>query len=410
MNRRELLRSAVSTSVVSALPSLAFAEASGTGREVWVGHLDRMARPVLEALAAGRLRATMPIEAHAAMAATRPLTTHLEAFGRLLSGMAPWLELQAAPEGELHARYLALVHRAMASALDPTSPDRMAFDADRQNLVDAAFLGLAVLRAPRVLNADLDPKVKRWLVAALTRTRALEPSYNNWLLFSACVEAALSALGAPWDAMRVDFALRKHMDWYVGDGTYGDGLEFHWDYYNSFVIHPMLQAILEQVAESRSEWKAIRPKVRERATRFAQVQERMIAVDGTYPVVGRSICYRCGAFHGLADAALRQALPRELPPAQVRCALAAVIARTLSPPGTFDANGWLRIGLAGHQPALGEPYISTGSLYLAANAFLPLGLPAAHPFWSAPDVPWTARRVWAGEDVPADHAFHSDPK
>ncbi len=282
MNRRELLRSAVSTSVVSALPSLAFAEASGTGREVWVGHLDRMARPVLEALAAGRLRATMPIEAHAAMAATRPLTTHLEAFGRLLSGMAPWLELQAAPEGELHARYLALVHRAMASALDPTSPDRMAFDADRQNLVDAAFLGLAVLRAPRVLNADLDPKVKRWLVAALTRTRALEPSYNNWLLFSACVEAALSALGAPWDAMRVDFALRKHMDWYVGDGTYGDGLEFHWDYYNSFVIHPMLQAILEQVAESRS-------RVEGHSAEGAGARDALCAGAGTHDRRGRNL-------------------------------------------------------------------------------------------------------------------------
>ena len=82
-----------------------------------------------------------------------------------------------------------------------------------------------------------------------------------------------------------------------------------------------------------------------------------------------------------------------------------MITRTLSPPGTYDENGWLRIGLAGHQPSLGETYISTGSLYLCANAFLPLGLPAADRFWAAPDAPWTARKVWGGDNFAADHAM-----
>lgn len=35
-------------------------------------------------------------------------------------------------------------------------------------------------------------------------------------------------------------------------------------------------------------------------------------------------------------------------------------------------------------PHLGESYISTGSLYLASTVLLPLGLPPADPFWSAP--------------------------
>jgi hypothetical protein len=87
------------------------------------------------------------------------------------------------------------------------------------------------------------------------------------------------------------------------------------------------------------------------------------------------------------------------------CAIAAIIQRTLGANGTFDAAGWLQIGLAGHQPALGEPYISTGSLYLAACVFLPLGLPASDPFWSGPSLPWTSQRIWSGEDVKADHAI-----
>jgi hypothetical protein len=398
MKRRDLLRSAIALPLATTLPTLA-QSAPATNRAFWLTHLHRVADPVLEALAAGRLRATMPIEAHPAAAASRPKTTHLEAFGRLLSGIAPWLDL---PEA---ANSAALTRQALANALDPKSPDHLQFDIDNQNLVDAAFLALAVLRAPRALNSALKPDLKAQLIAALQSTRVLEPGFNNWLLFAACIEAALSALGAQWDEMRVDYALREHMAWYVGDGTYGDGPHFHSDYYNSYVIHPFLLAVLDQVGQHKADWKSFAPIARERATRYAAVQERMIAPDGSYPVLGRSITYRCGAFHQLADTALRGTLPSTVSPAQARCALAAVIARTLIPAGTFDAKGWLQIGLAGHQPALGETYISTGSLYLCANAFLPLGLPADDPFWSTPGTSWTSQKVWSGANLPNDHAI-----
>jgi len=402
MQRRDLLRSAIAAPFALSLPAQ-LPTTPSTNRAFWFTHLDRVAKPVLEALAQGKLRASMPIEAPAAMQKSRAHTTHLEAFGRLLSGIAPWLELANAPEAE-QPRFIDLTHQALANALDPKSPDALEFTADSQNLVDAAFLALAILRAPRVLNSALDPTVRARLAAALVSTRVHKPSFSNWLLFSACIEAALSALGQPWDQMRVDYALREHMAWYVGDGVYGDGPHFHADFYDSFVIHPFLLAILDTVGSARGDWKAFHPQEQARAIRYAAIQERMIAPDGSYPVLGRSITYRCGAFHLLADAALRHALPTAVSSAQTRCALAAVIDRTLTPPGTYDKNGWLQIGLAGHQPSLGESYISTGSLYLCANAFLPLGLPAADPFWSAPDAPWTAKKVWSGADLPNDHA------
>ena len=398
MKRRDLLRSALALPLATSLPPLA-QSAPSTNRAFWLSQLHRVANPLLEALAAGRLRATMPIEAHPSMAVSRPRTTHLEALGRLLSGIAPWLEL---PES---AKYASQTQQALTNALDPKSPDHLDFNVNNQNLVDAAFLALAILRAPKVLNATLDPTTKGRLVAALQSTRIVEAGFNNWLLFAAGVEAALFALGAPWDPMRVDFALREHMAWYLGDGTYGDGPHFHADYYDSYVIHPFLLAILDAVGGHKPDWLAFKTQAHERATRYAAIQERMIALDGSYPVLGRSITYRCGAFHALADTALRHALPDPVTPAQTRCALAAVIARTLSPAGTFDAKGWLQIGLAGHQPALGETYISTGSLYLCANAFLPLGLPANDPFWATPDAPYTSQKAWAGTNLPADHAI-----
>ena len=117
------------------------------------------------------------------------------------------------------------------------------------------------------------------------------------------------------------------------------------------------------------------------------------------------MAYRAGAFRHLANAALLRELPTTLSPAQVRGALTAVLHRTLDAPGTFDANGWLTIGLSGHQPGLGETYISTGSLYLTTTALLPLGLSTKDPFWALPPVDWTSRQVWAGKDLPSDHAL-----
>jgi hypothetical protein len=75
-------------------------------------------------------------------------------------------------------------------------------------------------------------------------------------------------------------------------------------------------------------------------------------------------------------------------------------------PGTFDENGWLQVGFYGHQPAMGDSYISTGSLYLCCAGFTSLGLPPDDAFWSGTAAKWTAQKIWAGENVPGDHALH----
>jgi hypothetical protein len=374
-------------------------------REYWVTVAQRLAEPVLTNLAAGTLRVRMPVEE--AEGAGRRSVSHLEAIGRLLSGIAPWLELpaEATAEGRLRARFADLARRAIGAAVDPSSPDALNFTEDRQPLVDAAFLAQGLLRAPRALREGLDSPVRARLVRALESTRAIVPGFNNWLLFSATVEAGLFALGAPWDRVRVDYALRQHGQWYKGDGTYGDGPAFHWDYYNSFVIHPMLLDVLAAVGGESDAWKAMREPALRRAQRYAAIQERLISPEGTFPALGRSIAYRFGAFHLLAQMALRRELPAEVAPAQVRGALTAVIRRSMEAPGTFDEGGWLRIGFAGHQPGVGERYISTGSLYLCAAGLLPLGLPASDRFWSDPPQPWTGQRAWSGQAFPIDHAL-----
>ena len=116
----------------------------------------------------------------------------------------------------------------------------MNFSTGQQPIVDAAFLALAVLRAPTELWLKLDAVTQRNLVEALQATRVILPGYSNWLMFSAIIETALALMGVWWDRTRIDYAVRSVEGWYEGDGTYGDGPTFHWDYYNSFVIQPML--------------------------------------------------------------------------------------------------------------------------------------------------------------------------
>jgi hypothetical protein len=409
MNRREFL-AATGTAGLGPLAAREAGEpqastASPVPREYWVGVMRRLADPVLNNLANGTLRARMPVEQ--AAGANRRNVTHLEALGRLIAGLAPWIELapDGTPEGRVRGEYAELARRAIARAVDPSSPDFLNFTRERQPLVDAAFLAQGVLRARRVLQEALDPKTKRDLVSALESTRAIAPPFNNWLLFSATVEAALARLGATWDRMRVDYALRQHDQWYKGDGAYGDGPAFHWDYYNSFVIQPMLIDVLDVCKDEMAAWKDMATRVEQRARRYAAVLERLVAPDGTFPAIGRSLAYRCGAFHLLAHMALRRALPEGVSPAQVRGALAAVIQRSMDAPGTFDAAGWLQIGFCGHQPGIGESYISTGSLYLCAVGFLPLGLAATDEFWASPAQPWTSVRAWAGQPFPIDRAL-----
>jgi len=372
-------------------------------REYSLQVLDRVARPVMRSLAEGKLRAQMPLGPGEE---SRRDCTHLEAFGRTLCGIAPWLALgeENSPEGKLRAQYAEWSVKALVNATDPQSPDRMNFSRGGQPLVDAAFLSLALLRAPKQLWEPLTAAQREHLIHCLRETRPIKPGENNWLLFSALVESALWKFSDQVELARIERALEKHEEWYVGDGTYGDGPQYHWDYYNSFVIQPALIAVLEVCREKKSPLAAALPKILAQAQRYAEVQERLISPEGTFPVIGRSSSYRFGAFQTLSLMALRRELPASVPPAAARGAMTAVVRRMIEAPGTFDEKGWLHVGVVGNQPAVREKYISTGSLYLCLNGLLHLGLPADDPFWTAPAAAWTQKRLWAGENVPADHA------
>jgi hypothetical protein len=418
-NRREFFKSVAAAGVLgtvgASLPRSASAQTStapadgAADRRYWISILDKLARPILVNLSRRQLKQNMPVEA--ANPTDRRRYTHLEALGRLLAGIAPWLELPAPDGDEAQKELIELARLSLDAATDPQSPDFMNFKSNGQPLVDAAFLAQGILRAPRTLWETLPPRVQEQIKAALKSSRAIRtPTDSNWVMFAATVEAALLAMGEPTVEDRLEGSLRRMFGWYKGDGAYGDGEYFHFDYYNSFVIQPMLLDVLAVLRRKDPRFDAAHAIELRRARRYAEVQERLIAPDGTFPALGRSITYRFGALQSLAQIALMRELPEGVKPAQVRGAMTAVIRRMMEAPGTFDANGWLRPGFCGHQPALAEGYISTGSLYLCSFGLLPLGLPATDAFWSDAPAPWTSQRIWSGESLPADHAITDGQK
>src|SRR5256886_16198874 len=105
-------------------------------------------------LAEGRLRQRMPVDIAPAGNPERLDYTHLEAVGRLLTGIAPWLELggDASPEGEQRQRNADLAGRVLRFSTDPRSPDFLNFARGRQPLVDLGVPAPRLLRAPRELG------------------------------------------------------------------------------------------------------------------------------------------------------------------------------------------------------------------------------------------------------------------
>lgn len=381
-------------------------------RELWVKWLVKISDPVLSNIAQGTLRKNMPCEADPSMK-DRMQVTHLEAFGRTICGVAPWLELGPGktPEGKLREKYIKLAQKGIKNAVDPQSPDFLNFNKGAQPLVDTAHFAQGLCRARTQLWENLDETTKAQVIDALKSSRKIKPLESNWLLFATMIEAALLDFTGECDKERLMRGVDRFMnDWYMGDGHYGDGPEFHMDYYNSFVIHPMLLDSLEIMKKHDMPEASCLAEETRRFTRYARQLELMISPEGTYPAIGRSLAYRFGAFQVLSQAALLDILPKEITPAQVRSALTKVISRQLKSPENFDKNGWLRLGFAGSQKSIANYYTSTGSLYLCTVVFLPLGLPETHEFWTAPSQKWTTWKLWDGEDVKSDYPLPAAKK
>ena len=425
MKRRDFLKTSATIGVTSGVAAAAgsasvFAadavtpmQSAAGDRKLWTDTLVKIAQPVLSNLAAGTLQRNWPMEYSPTWDGRNKKCAYLEACGRLSMGLAPWLALggDATPEGKQREQLASQLRAGIAHAVNPQSADYMLWRETSQTLVDAAYLAQAFLRAPEALWYPLDLVTRQRVLAECRALRRVNTFNSNWLLFMAMVEVFLDWADDSADQYRITTALNMIESWYVGDGWYSDGPQLHVDYYNSFVIHPMLVDVLDTqrvIAERKKQsTKAIQERydrALKRMRRYAEFLERMISPEGTYPAFGRSITYRTAIFQALGHCAVLHQLPDEITPGQVRAGLTAVIHRMFAAPGVFDGQGWLTLGFAGHQPNIADYYSNAGSMYICSLGFNALGLPADDAFWTAPAEDWTAKKAWAGQPFKKDYA------
>src|SRR5512140_557567 len=109
-DRRSFLQSVTALAAAQSSP----AQSAEPDRAYWLRILEKLAGPVLRNLSAGTLRQNMPVET-VGDRADRAQYTHLEAIGRLLAGVAPWLEATLDPgsERDLQQRYRDLARAAL---------------------------------------------------------------------------------------------------------------------------------------------------------------------------------------------------------------------------------------------------------------------------------------------------------
>lgn len=389
-------------------------QAQQSDREYWCSLAYKMAEPVLSNMSRGELQKNMQLELSPSFDNRDKRVAYMECFGRLMAGIAPWLALpdDDTVEGKQRKQLREWALASYKNAVDPSSPDCLVWHGHGQLMVDAAYVAESFIRAYDALWKPLDETTKQRYIENFQGVRAIDPPYTNWILFSSTIESFLAKVGAQYDQYRVNSTIRKVEEWYVGDGWYADGPVFAFDYYSSYVFHPMyletLQNMVDAKANTRIDYKAYRDRELKRAQKFSIVLERFISPEGTFPVIGRSTPYRLAAMQPLALMAWRKQLPSDLSEGQVRAALTKVMHRMYDTQNNFNEGGYLTIGFCGSQPNTADWYTNNGSLYMTTLAFMPLGLPATDSFWTAAAEPWTQVKAWGGKDFPKDHQWRDE--
>ena len=414
-----IYRSIMMTLVLALVPFMGISAkkkvAQQSDRQYWCALAYKMAQPVLENMAKGELQKNMQTEFSPSFDNRNKKVLYMECFGRLMAGVAPWLTLpdDATAEGKQRKQLREWALASYKNAVDPQNPDYLCWGIGGQNLVDAAYIAESFLRAYDTLWKPLDEVTKKRYLAEFAKLRHIDPPYTNWLLFSSTIESFMAKAGGDFDEYRVNSACRKVEEWYVGDGWYADGPVFAFDYYSSYVFHPMyletLQAMVDAKVNSRLDYQKYYDRELKRCQKYSIILERFISPEGTFPAFGRSIPYRMATMQPLALMAWYQKLPKDLSNGQVRAALTKVLHRMFDQENNFNEKGYLSIGFCGNgQKNVADWYTNNGSLYMTTLAFMPLGLPADHPFWTDAAQPWTQVKAWNNQQFPKDHQWKDD--
>ena len=94
-------------------------------RRYWLELIDKIAAPVLENMSRATLHQKMPIEVGPIWDNRDKRVAYMEAFGRLIAGVAPFVSLpdDSSPEGKIRHRMREQLIASIKNGFDPASPD-----------------------------------------------------------------------------------------------------------------------------------------------------------------------------------------------------------------------------------------------------------------------------------------------
>lgn len=135
----------------------AFETTGAKDRMYWVQLLDKIASPILSNMSKGELRKNMPMDYSPTWDNRNKEVAYMEAIGRLIVGIAPFVSLpdDDTEEGRIRKKMRNQIHASLTHAVDPESPDYLYWGSPKvaQPLVDAAFSPGIVTRACCAMGA-----------------------------------------------------------------------------------------------------------------------------------------------------------------------------------------------------------------------------------------------------------------
>ncbi|MCI9868241.1 DUF2264 domain-containing protein [Rhizobium skierniewicense] len=297
----------------------------------------------------------------------------LEGFARPLWGIVP---LAA---GGYDFPHWDLYRRGLANGTNPHHDEYWGDVSDRnQRLVELAAIGFALALVPQHIWEPLSESDKQVVADYLLAAREREFVDNNWKFFRVLIDLGLTRVGVTFDTSKTDAYLDELEAFDIGDGWYRDGPVRRVDHYVPFAMH-FYGLIYSVLATGDDERKA---RLLQRSRSFAADMRHWYGPDGASLAFGRSQTYRfaAGGFWGALAFANLEALPWS----QLKGYYMRHI-RWWSKLPICDRDGVLSIGYGYPNLLMSESYNSPCSPYWALKFFLPLALPADHPFWTAPE-------------------------
>lgn len=295
----------------------------------------------------------------------------LEGFARPLWGLTP---LAA---GGADFDYWEYYRQGLANGTDPEHPEYWGeVNSTDQRMVELAAIGFTLRLLPHLVWEPLPQKAKDNLAAYLKHARQFNYADNNWKFFRVLVDLGLEECGVDFDSSLTEKYLEELDGFYIDDGWYRDGNVRRIDHYIPFAMHfyGLIYAKLAKGDDARVQ------RYKERAALFARDIQHWFDEDGGTLAFGRSLTYRfaCGGIWGALAFADVEGLPWGVIKGHFLRHL-----RWWSKLPIANRDGILSIGFGYPNLFMSESYNSAGSPYWALKAFLPLALPADHPFWAA---------------------------